>query len=70
MSSINTPIIQKRDDVMGYDTDKIKDKNLRKQMILDMMKHPSYTPLKIKEIITMLQVPPSDRTELENILVS
>ncbi len=54
--------------MMSYDTDQIKDNKSRKEMILDMMKHPSYTPLKVKEIITILQVPASDRTELENIL--
>lgn len=53
---------------MGYDTDQMKDRNARKQMLLDMMKHPGYTPLKIKELMTILQVPPSDRTELETIL--
>ncbi len=40
----------------------------RKQVILDMMKHPSYVPLKIKEIITILQVPTEDRADLEELI--
>ncbi|WP_070000510.1 ribonuclease R [Cellulosilyticum sp. I15G10I2] len=40
----------------------------RKQILIDMMKHPSYVPLKIKEIMTILQVPPADRPELEEML--
>ena len=40
----------------------------RKQVILDMIKAPNYVPMKIKEIIMLLQVPPSDRPELEAIL--
>lgn len=40
----------------------------RKQVILEMMKHPQYVPLKIKEMVMMLQIPASDRDELENIL--
>ena len=40
----------------------------RKQVILDMMKHPQYVPMKIKEMIMMLQIPTSDRDELEDIL--
>lgn len=42
--------------------------SVRKQNLLDMMKHPTYTPLKIKEIMTLLQVPPSDRPDLEELL--
>ncbi len=40
----------------------------RKQIILDMIKAPNYVPMKIKEIIMILQVPPSDRQELEEII--
>ncbi len=40
----------------------------RKQVILEMMKHPQYVPMKIKEMIMMLQIPASDRDELEDIL--
>lgn len=40
----------------------------RKQVILEMMKNPNYVPMKIKEMIMLLQVPASDRDELENIL--
>ena len=41
----------------------------RKQVILEMMKSPSYVPMKIKEIIMMLQNPTlRDRQELEIIL--
>lgn len=40
----------------------------RKQVILEMMKHPQYVPMKIKEMVMMLQIPASDRDELEDIL--
>ena len=40
----------------------------RKQVILEMMKHPQYVPMKIKEMMMMLQIPASDRMELEDIL--
>lgn len=40
----------------------------RKQVILEMMKNPNYVPMKIKEIIMVLQIPPSDRPELEEII--
>ncbi len=40
----------------------------RKQILLEMMKHPGYVPMKIKEIITVLQVPASDRQELEELM--
>lgn len=40
----------------------------RKQVILEMMKNPQYVPMKIKEMVMMLQIPASDRDELEDIL--
>ena len=40
----------------------------RKKVILEMMKNPQYVPLKIKEIMMLLQVPTADRGELELIL--
>lgn len=40
----------------------------RKQVIIDMMKHPGYVPMKIKEIVAVLQVPNEDRPELEELL--
>lgn len=40
----------------------------RKQVILDMMKNPQYVPMKIKEMMMILQVPSADRDELEDIL--
>ncbi|MDF2615240.1 MAG: rnr [Clostridia bacterium] len=40
----------------------------RKQTLINMMKHPSYVPMKIKEIAVMLQVPLEDRAELEELL--
>lgn len=40
----------------------------RKKMLLDLMKHPTYVPMKIKEIATMLQLGNADRIVLESIL--
>lgn len=40
----------------------------RKQVIIDMMKNPQYVPMKIKEMMMILQVPSADRDELEDIL--
>ena len=45
-----------------------KDNKERKQVILDMMKNPQYVPMKIKEMMMILQVPSADRDELEDIL--
>ena len=42
--------------------------NERKKVILDMMKNPQYVPMKIKEIMILLQIPTADRTELEALL--
>ena len=42
--------------------------NERKKVILDMMKNPQYVPMKIKEIMILLQIPTADRGELENLL--
>lgn len=42
--------------------------NNRKQVIVDMMKHPSYVPMKIKEMMILLQVPAKDREQLEALL--
>ncbi len=40
----------------------------RKTVILELMKNPSYVPMKIKELMMVLQVPPSDRKELEELI--
>ena len=40
----------------------------RKKVILDMMKDPHYLPMKIKEMMMLLQIPSSDRDVLEEIL--
>ena len=40
----------------------------RKKVILDMMKDPHYLPMKIKEMMMLLQIPSSDREVLEDIL--
>ncbi len=48
--------------------EKIVTMDKRKQTLLDMMKHPSYVPMKIKEMAIVLQVPLADRNELELIL--
>ena len=45
-----------------------KSSDQRKQVILEMMKNPNYVPMKIKEIMMLLQIPTSDRDELEAIL--
>ena len=40
----------------------------RKKVILDVMKNPQYVPMKIKEIMMLLQIPTADRSELEVLL--
>jgi len=40
----------------------------RKQTLINIMKHPTYSPLKIKELMVVLQVPNDDRTELEGLI--
>ena len=40
----------------------------RKKVILDVMKNPQYVPMKIKEIMMLLQIPTADRNELEVLL--
>ena len=45
-----------------------KSSEQRKQVILEMMKNPNYVPMKIKEIMMLLQIPTADRDELEDIL--
>ncbi len=40
----------------------------RKKVIVDMMKDPHYLPMKIKEMMMLLQIPSSDRDVLEEIL--
>lgn len=45
--------------------EKLKD---RKQLILDFMQHKDYTPMKIKELCMILQVPNKERDILEQIL--
>lgn len=45
-----------------------KSSDQRKQVILEMMKNPNYVPMKIKEIMMLLQIPTADRDELEGIL--
>jgi len=40
----------------------------RKKVILNMMKNPQYVPMKIKEIMILLQIPTADRGELEALL--
>ena len=44
-----------------------KSSEQRKQVILEMMKNPNYVPMKIKEIMMLLQIPTADRDELEDI---
>lgn len=46
----------------------MSEENKRKQVLLDMMKHPSYVPMKVKELMMVLQVPTQDRKELEELL--
>lgn len=40
----------------------------RKKLIFDMIKNPTYVPMRIKEIMMVLQIPASDRNELEEIV--
>ncbi|MDF2878137.1 MAG: ribonuclease, partial [Clostridia bacterium] len=58
---------KKRDDTMKLEENTPKTLT-RKQVIIDMMKHPGYVPMKIKEIVAVLQVPDEDRPELEELL--
>ena len=67
IDTIFSKFAKKRDDSMNREEIETKEKE-RKQMLLDMMKHPGYVPMKIKEITTVLQVPPSDRMQLEVLL--
>lgn len=40
----------------------------RKNVLVEFVKNPNYAPLKIKELMMVLQVPPSDRKVLEELL--
>ena len=40
----------------------------KKQLILDLMQHKDYKPMKIKELSILLQVPNNERTLLEEVL--
>ena len=44
------------------------EKNKRKELLLEMMNHKDYKPLKIKEITILLNIPPTAREELEEVL--
>ena len=53
-------------EVTGLDT--IEKMEERKQLILDLMSHKDYRPMKIKELSMLLQVPNHERAALEEIL--
>lgn len=40
----------------------------RKHMLLDLMKDPTYVPMKLKELAMLLGVPKEQRRELEEVL--
>ncbi|NLM48025.1 MAG: ribonuclease R, partial [Epulopiscium sp.] len=48
--------------------DTIEKMEERKQLILDLMSHKDYRPMKIKELSMLLQVPNHERAALEEIL--
>ena len=42
----------------------------RKQIIMDIINDENYVPMKIKEIAILLQVPKSERADLEEVLMA
>ena len=40
----------------------------RKQMLLTLMKDPTYVPMKLKELAIMLQVPKKQRDDLREVM--